>query len=141
LVSLVSMSWYSISGADVAGDPLDATATGGTVILVEPEVGSHHPLWFWVSFGLCAVAAGLAALPRTWVSTVACVVAPVLAGVLILGAVEAIGVASLAVGNLPPPQPSGIDLSVEPGIWVTIAGLVLVATSVIVGPRRTATTA
>jgi hypothetical protein len=134
LLSLASMSWYSIDGRHVITDPSEGLTD---TFLINPDVGSHHSWLTWTVFVLCAVAAVLAGIPRTWVPRGMRFVAPVLASLLGLGAIARVVKLELAPYLL---DFSDVQVSIERGFWVTLAGLVLIAVGAAIGVRRTVTT-
>jgi hypothetical protein len=124
LVALLLLPWVHHDAARSASSYSD------WVIFFDDPAGRHTPL-VWVLFVACAVTALLAGwTAATWSLLLRCI-APLLAAGLALVMTWQVYTADLVL-------PSGlmIETGLEPGFWVTLLGLALVALGSAFGAAR-----
>ena len=124
LVALLRLPWVHHDAARTASSHSD------WVIYFDDPAGHHTPL-VWVLFVACAVTALLAGwTAATWSLLLRCV-APLLAGALALVMAWQVYTADLVL-------PSGlmVETGLEPGFWLTLLGLALVALGAAFGAAR-----
>jgi len=96
------------------------------VVLVPSSIGRGHSWVTWLVFAACVVSALVAGLPKSHARTVARVIAPASAGVLIVFAIARVASASLAMGA-GSVVPAGTSVSLRVGFWLALAGYILIA--------------
>jgi hypothetical protein len=132
-VSFAAQSWFTISGPNVITSPDQSAGSGSEpVVLVDPNAGSHHSFAIWAVVVVCILAAVAAQIPRIRLRSVWMAVAVVLAAIGLLDAIERATLPRFAagVGGLP----SGTRVTLNYGVWVAMAGLVLLGVSALVTP-------
>jgi hypothetical protein len=137
LISLGSLSWYAIAGPHVVSDLSPTSADPGSVVVLVPSnIGRAHSWVTWLLFVACVVAALIANVPHLGARSVTRVIAPILAGVLILFAIARVAIPSLAFSGPGWGLPDGTGMSLHVGFWLALVGCLLIAVSAVLGPRK-----
>jgi hypothetical protein len=123
LISMTTLSWYTLAGAGVANDPRDLGSTDGPVFLLPRDIGRHHSV-SWILLIAC-VAAAVVALTGAKYEVPARIGAGVLAGSLIAVAVVKVSFSSLVAKDAGLDTGAHMHVVVRYGFWTALAGYAL----------------
>lgn len=129
LISMTTMSWYTVAGTGVVNDLQDLEPNGGPVFLVPKDIGRHHSI-SWILLIACIVSA-LVALARPKYRVPARVVTGVLAAALIAVAVAKVSVNSIVAEGVSLDTGAHMHAVLRIGFWTALAGYALLGLAMI----------